>query len=130
MTQTVWFCSDTFPTQVIVANITDIVRVHFNCRTLFPGDFANDCHRNQRRLEYAGGWPVIYTVIGQIESESVSFTINDLIPDSSALLPLNDWAPIFMVHNGPARIRVAIRPTLRTRQRWTTPDGATDPDTE
>ncbi|MCC6491027.1 MAG: DUF11 domain-containing protein, partial [Candidatus Hydrogenedentes bacterium] len=73
------------------------------------------------------GSTITYTAIGTLSAEAVpiDFTVEDLLPDTSALVPLNEWAPIciFSMTYGDAE---AAGPVANVAQ-VTAPTGVTDP---
>ncbi|GMV91950.1 MAG: hypothetical protein AMXMBFR82_17280 [Candidatus Hydrogenedentota bacterium] len=82
---------DQFPNEVFVFNI-DVTLAGGAVRTQINGDLT----QIDDVADMPAGSSITYTVEGQVGNEGVTFNVDDLLPDTAALLPLNDWAPLFI----------------------------------
>lgn len=89
--------TDTFPGEITVFNII-ITSTPAQGQVGAPQltASAGDLTALDDTWDMPANTSVTYTVNGKVVSEGVSFEISDLLPDQSALLPLNEWAPLFL----------------------------------
>jgi uncharacterized repeat protein (TIGR01451 family) len=89
--------TDTFPGEITVFNII-ITSTPAQGQAGAPQltASAGDLTALDDTWDMPANTSVTYTVNGKVVSEGVSFDISDLLPDQSALLPLNEWAPLFL----------------------------------